>query len=649
MEATVTNLGPARHLTALLLISISGFMFSTAQAQVRPSMTQGQPELLYVQAPSWSASQPALNQPVVAPMAVAEGQWDQIGHLWPRLVSYSLETNSVEPYVQPDMRIGMQYNYSFNFELSARNSNGKALPIPDGWYQLQIVVIRKSRETIRTKAAPENPLERYVTSTSMFLRVANGSFGRKVSLRFPDIVATSLKHHLYVELIPLKDECEKSPEQGGGKFPCIQLNKKGEPDPLASVLEPRSDYKTYLVEMPFIPYMSSGGKIRDADDIANEPLPFTDDSLTRFIVRAQMYRGRLQMARTRSVSPAEHAANENITLESSEAPIFAPIKSQLLNLLNARALGNLKVTEDYGSLFASLCTELANRNQDRNQLRYYPGLISLQKRALAVQIKRCQAEPQKFLRLTRILHVGKPIASEVKRILQKPMVYTLMANYMSNRSSSVDTFTGFSIKPPAIIAKFLDQIGIGTGHTVNYANSRSLAESGIASMSTTIDFNYLALDIPTIGSQQCLEVRAIKESFSPFFDSSPGAKNGFYICAPVSTEKINVAEVYAHAFERCRDTTMMDCDTLTQSVNVPMRGDREISEFFYAIRRGVSPDHNNMITPFGDIEGASRYFANIPTNGAMQVITPIEFPREIVPSFIQRLSGNYQERFNDGL
>jgi hypothetical protein len=87
----------------------------------------------------------------------------------------------------------------------------------------------------------------------------------------------------------------------------------------------------------------------------------------------------------------------------------------------------------------------------------------------------------------------------------------------------------------------------------------------------------------------------------------------------------------------------MECDSLTQSVNHMLRGELEISALFYAIRDGISPDHNNRVMPFGNMANAERYFANTPLMDSMKVVTPIEFESEKIPSFFKKISGQYRE------
>ncbi len=576
--------------------------------------------------------QPNVYQPVINPRQIDGDQADQVGHLWPRAISYSMETNSYQAYIQSNLKVGVQHNYSFNFELSARNNHGKPISIPDGWYQLQIAVIKKQTKN-------QNPLDRYVTSSSMFVKVTSGSFGRRVSLRFPEFTHTSLKHHLFIELIPLREECESS----GVKIPCITVNAQGLADATKSILEPRAGYKTYLVEMPFIPYAPTGGKMRDADDLSEEEQAFLGGSLAKYIARAQLHRHRTALKALEDVSPANHAKKNLLHLVSTEDAAYARVSSQLRQLLDKKSYGPIKISHEHRPLLEALCGQLV-AHQTEFQERY--SKLSFKRELDAIikdRIRSCALEPEKFMRLSRVVHAGRPVPEKIERVAQKSLTYTIMANYMKSRAQSRDSVSSVSIKTPTLLVQFTDQIGLGLNHSVNFVNGRSEVESGIGSMSTSLDFNYVIFNLTLTGSQQCLEVRALPDTYAYFYNRRPGAKTGLYICAPKNDDLVETPEIYAHAFERCKDTTLVECDSLTQSVNVSLRGERELSAFFYAIRGGITPDHRNLVMPFGDMENAERYFANVPLMDDMEIVTPIEFAREKVPSFLQMISFQYRE------
>lgn len=639
-DAQVTNFGSQQHqytrnLSKFLTLSLLLGLSQLASARGSYSGQSYSNDYIYVQAPAMNSNQAFTYTPVIPPGQIPDGQMDQVGHLWPRSVSYSMQTNSLEAYLQSDLKIGMKYNYSFNFDLAARNGQGRGMATPDGWYQLQIAVIKKSGVGLRGQNKKADPLERYVTSASMFLKVTNGSFARRISLRFPDIRETSRKHHLFIELIPLQEDCDEN----GQKIRCIKVDARGEADPDHSILEPRPGYKTYLLEMPFMPFMPAGGKVGDVDDLSDEEQAFLGGSLAKYIARAQLLKNRQAIQGRDQNSPAEHARKNNLSLMSLDDPKLSQSAALIRKILDNKSLGTIKFDDNQKAMLVSLCTQLV-ANQDEFQARNAKMPFQRERSAVVkTHIRWCTKDPATYMRMSRVLHVGQTIPSKIERLAQKPLTYTLMSNFMSNRSISRDAYSSVNIKPPDILIKMLDMVGIGFNHSVTVGNSRSRSEMGVASMADSLDFNYVIFNIPTTGSQQCLEVRGQNEPGTFFYVESPKGNMGLYICDRKDDAIIETPELYAHVFERCKDTTMMECDKLSQSVNVALRGEREVSAFFYAIRGGISPDHNNRVTPFGDMDKAESYFAGIPLMDTMEIITPVEFPQEKIPSFLELATG----------
>lgn len=188
-------------------------------------------------------------------------------------------------------------------------------------------------------------------------------------------------------------------------------------------------------------------------------------------------------------------------------------------------------------------------------------------------------------------------------------------------------------------------VDVGVSNSVT--NSQGLGASTIASMMTALDFSYVVLNIPTVGSQNCMEIRPIANTSLPFYDSTKNGKNGFYVCDKVQREKMNVPEVYAHVFQRCTDSAILDCyDSLTQVINFGLRGEREMTAFLYTVRKNLSPTGDNRLPEFQTYKGAEQFFAATPMTDRLKVITPIEFPREGMPSFMTKLMYGYQEKFD---
>ena len=590
--------------------------------------TTGFNDLVFVQTPSSNPSQPPNYQPLIAPQQVPVGEWDQIGHLWPRMVSYSVETDAIDAFMSPRLELGMQYNYTFTFEINVNDGQGRLVPIPTGWYQLQVAVIRKSGKGLRVKKL--NPIERYVTSAAMFVKVTNGRNTVPVSLRFPNITDTSLKHHLFVELIPLKEDCSEGPET----FRCITVNSKGLPDTTRSLLEPRPGYKPYIVEMPFIAFYPAGGKVRESVDLKPETLSFLEGmSLAKYVAKAQLTKSG-DLRRKKAMSPARYAKKNRLDLLSLKDERLVKIAPLIRDILKRQSpTATFKIREDEKALYGPLCRFLLDYNAEINS-RYQEPLRSqvLGHSGLAD----CTSSPGKYMRLSRVSHVGTPVVSDIERVKQKTLNSAQMSNYMASRSASTDSSTSFGWKFPAFIAKVMETVGVSASQGVSVSNSRAHSETGIQSLSANLDFNYVVVAIPNINSRQCLEVQALDVGF--FYDKTPGATNGLYICDEKIPDATETLEIYAHVFERCKDTTMMECDKVSQSVNQMLRGENEISDFFQNVRKFVSADHQSRLEMLESANAASRE--------DMVIVNPIEFTREHIPLYMKIIPGYYQEKFN---
>lgn len=602
-------------------------------------------ELVYVQAPAFSAAHHARTQPVITSTLPDNVDPNNLEHLWSESVSFAKTTKFAELFVQRNLKPGVKYNYQATIDLGARRIDGYETKVPNGWYQFQVAVIRPADSRIK------NPYDRYVTSDSMFLKVKNGKFSRRVSLSFPDIGATAAMSHLVIELIPLQENCDNTP--------CINLRPDGYPDERRSQLKPRIGYRSFVVEIPFIPYQGGGGSA-DADDLSKENMPFPGPSLAEFIAKAQLRIGKSILAPKPAITPLAHAQKENLNLVTAQDPRLTNALPYLQKIIRSIDGPLITLGQKNVEMFGPLCAALINQSQPfRNfiqNLRKYPSHPL--SRDIPGYIQRvqqhCAQNPADYLRMTRVIHVGE-VSGDANVPVERALKYTMIANYVRNRSHSVETYTGVNVnatvKLPSFISKFTDAIGIGggggTSQTVGWSNSRSTSETGIASTSNGMDFNFVGAEIPTVDSQQCLEVRVSPDAKGGIYDATPGANNGFYICLPRESGELTVRETYAHMFEPCRDSTMSSCNSKSQLVNHMARGEREISALFYGIRDGITADHDNRVIPFGTIKKAEAYFNAIPVEDEMEVITPVVFEREVIPSFWQKLTAEYQERFTN--
>lgn len=657
MGYTVTNYGNMGRLAASVVV---GFLFyiGTANAQFNTNNN-----IVFIQA-AGIGSNPVQTIPVLRSPTTPNSLAGASNDVWPKLVQFQPVTEWVEPYIQNDMSYGLQYTYQFYFELSARNNNGNGVAVPDGWYQLQIAVVKISNEKIfNPNPQPENPLSRYVTSTSAIVKVTQGSFSRKVSLRFPKVIDTALKHHLYIELIPLDNNCNSTGPDGKQiSAACIKTNPDKTANVLASTLKPLNNFRNYLIEMPFVPKVTSGTKLSDTDDINAKNLPF-EKSLADYIAAAQLFQGQERRSKqVRPLTPEQYAAEAKLHYMTPDDPFFEQMgsrwkergapswKEMFESILRQRSAGVIHIPDQFKSMFSMLCEGFANKNQKYNRDIMQPTMFFSPYGDVYQAIQFCQMFPERDFRITRVIHIGKPLGAQYKRINQGNYNYNLMSNFALNRSSSRDTFQSYSFKPASILFNFISSLGLGMGFvdigvTNSVGNSRSTSGTGIASMGMTLDFTNATLNIPTVNSTACLEIRPAARAGYAYYDFTPGAKNGFYICD--KTANIDIPETFAHVFIRCGDSGSIECyDPVTQSMNFSLRGEREISGFLYAVRKMINPEGDNVLPPFAETPGAEQFFRLTSVTGNMRYITPIEFPTEAVPSFMGRLLYMYGEKFD---
>jgi hypothetical protein len=663
----VTILGIHRRiLSALVGVTFTAGAYSvTAEARGSSGLNS---TVVMVQSPAWTTMGTIQNNPVVVPPDISDAEASTLNDLWPRLVAFSPQTDYVEPFIQPDLSFGLQYNYQFNFELSARNASGNRLGAPDGWYQLQLAVVKKSKDSIfHASTSNETAYERFVTSTSAIVKVSGGSFARKISLRFPDVRAVANKHHLFIELIPLKNECfQEMPSGPAEKVACIAVKDDGSADATRSKLIPNEKFRPYLIEMPFVPLVTSGSKLSDTGDVDGEDIPYTDKSLADYIARSQqVIASRLAFNARRPLTASQYAQRNKLHFLRSDDPLFVAagerwldnktgtLKSFFDELIQAKSAGPITVTAEDGAMFSAICQALAYKNELYREYLSTPqiGLGFSQYGDVHSLISLCRHNGRHAFRITRVTHSGQPVMKDIKRISQRPFSYNIMNNFVVSRSESYDTTASFTFKPHQILFKFLEGFGLNLGFvdfgiTNSNTNSQGTSGAGLSSMMTSLDFSYVVLNIPTVGTQRCLDIRPIANTALPFYDYRDGAKNGFYICERPQPTTINVVETFAHIFERCTNSAILDCyDPLTQVTNFALRGDREISAFLYTVRTSLSAAGDNRLGNFQDFNGAEQFFAATPMTDRRIVINPVEFPNEGVPSFISKLTWTYREKF----
>ncbi|NJL25352.1 MAG: hypothetical protein HC902_09345 [Calothrix sp. SM1_5_4] len=498
------------------------------------------------------------------------------------------------------------------------------------------------------------------------VKVSDGSFNRDIALRFDNITATTLLNDFYVEILPLQEECDGGRPPDGRKVirkKCIQLHPDGAIDSAKSELRVRDGYKSYLIRGEIVPFLGSASGKADPDSSSSAiASALGGDTLAKFAVDAMAYRRRVSLrSNPERVGPAEYAAENRLHYLDIDDPLidqvmqrnpkFARAREELRRIFANRSIGTITLSEDQRPLMSVLCDVLVRKNEAyQNRKKDVGSFVTVDLADVQEKIRQCSLQPGRFLRMSRIIHVGKVDTTRpVRRLFNQQLNFAVIANFVVNRGHSFDTITSLNFKPGGFLVKILDSVGIFAildfGQTVINVETRGKSEASIASLSDTMDVNPLGLNIPVADSRSCLHVSPVKSTTSPFIDHRPEANNGLYICDE-QVKSSEVHEIYAHIVTRARDSSIVEAyDALTQTVNLSLRGDRELSAFFYQVRKGITPDHHNQIFPPEMLKGRRPVLCLDPLgrHGPRGPSRPL--PGKPIPSFTERMLFQHKERF----
>ena len=660
MHLKVTNLVHPKRFLALVC---AFFATSTATAQ-HYSAVNGDYQSAQSYYPTGDIetrnSQPALGnlQPGQLPGATRTN----LVQLWPATISYAAETKFMNPTIAPDLSFGINYSYSFTFNLGAKKINGEAAEIPNGWYKLNLAVVLTDADNIfrrSLKIQSESPYDRFVTSTSLLVNVTSGRLTRTITLSFPNVTATTLKNHLFVEFIPLKKDCKV----GNKTVSCIAVQADGRmtPDLSRSVVEPLSGVQPYLVEMPFVPLQQAGRYDRSPDYDASSMLqPLTQQSLSQYISTARLYQQRKLWSRYGAVEPKEYAKATHLEYFNRDQIQNRKAIELINRIFAAEGIGTITLSDEDKKVLPVFCNLLMENNRQ-----FQATLVGYSKtyrdRIFNGHAQLCARHPERYLALSRVTHIAKLDGQKPpKSIFTRSMSFNLMANFMVARTRSEDLSQNISIKPQSLLFGGLEAFGIVFPEPVTWTenlsvtNGRSSSESMLGTMVSNLDFNVNAMNLTAAHAVQCLHVVALppdkplffdQPGFSPFYDSRPNADHGLYICGD-EQRNLNVQELYAHVFERGKETSTVDAfEANSQSANFSLRGDRDIAAFFYSIRSNITPKHDSKIFPFKILEKAGQYLASRPVSHNKLVVQPLTFAKDETPSFVDKVFGLYSESF----
>ncbi|MBX3020369.1 MAG: hypothetical protein KF799_01730 [Bdellovibrionales bacterium] len=577
--------------------------------------------------------------------------------LWSDSVRYEPADDRFQiPYVQSDLRVGYQLNYKFTFQLKARRLNSDKLPrIPDGWYLFTTAMVLKETAHLYNGRAL-SLTERFVTSTMpRAIYITDGRFTESLSFRFDNLTPTALNNLLYAELLPLAKTCRNTATKT--TYPCISTLPNGKADMSKSdVSQLLPGYRPYLAQLAIIPFKSKGDATLTADEDAS---PLGNQTLASFVVNARREQNAKRIRERPRTRTAEQYAEANnlyfLNVDDAQLKYLSPRwlrgkdpAAMITSLLNEKGFGGVTISESYKQLLPLFCHVLYQRNRQYQEVQEYAGVFG---RNPMDAIRYCMYE-ENTLNLTRLIHIGKVDTTRPVLTSMNPQLnYTIMNNFMVTRGRTRDSSTSVSEKPLALLGplvKFLESSGfplpIDFTHSVSVSYSQTKAEMSMASMNEIMDFNPLGLVFGAADARVCLQVSVTPTRNMPYFDSRKGSKNGLYICLP-QVERMDVEEVYAHIFTYSHDSSISKAfEPGSQTFNRSLRGDRDLSAFFYQIRSTLRPAHGPEIFPNAPASAAQSYL-NRPMMEPGIIANPINFERDWQNSLTQMALFQYKEKF----
>ncbi len=596
-------------------------------------------------------------QPVIQGPLTLDGNHDQkdIVGIWPSSAGFQRGGEEwIQYYLQPNMKLGVSFTNNYKFVLTASDPLSHQRMVPDGWYLLQMAVLKpqlnQALDFHREAGLPKKPgpYERFVTSASVFVEVSGGQINDKeITLKFPNLTVTSLMNHLYIELSPLARDCGTQPNI----YPCINFKADGKPDPINSEIQVLPGYKPYLIDMPFLPSQEGSqrsGKRVDASEV------FGTENLRKFIAKTKLLQGESD----RGISVGQFVQDNKLQYLSIHDPGLMALGRtwfpgdaatvSIKQLIERPGIGSMIFPAASHKLYPLLCYALFRQNEGYAAQSATAGAMT------GNWLNYCSHQPDKVMRLSRVTHVMQFDESAAQPLFAQAMKFGLQANFMVSRSHSDDNSVSFN--PLASVFNLVESFGVplsaaGFHYTVSASNGISTSESSSGSELKTLDFNMIGMEFPVLRARRCLEIKPLPNS-GVFWDARPEAKhNGLYICLDESRESFRGGEVYSHIYDHPGNTSIIDASSaLAQAVNVSLQGDREISTFYYRVRGALTPHHNSKIRPFDMLASAQAMFNATPLANSNLIVNPIDFYRADAPSMVQRVVGDAAQHFmQDGV
>lgn len=586
----------------------------------------------------------------------------------PQTIYYDPGQNFVSWYVQDDLQVGYQYTYRFSVDLKAFSSDGRfERQVPDGWYLLTIAVMKK--DTSYMYGRETTLYDRFVTAADpIIVNISNGKItGREVSLKFDSIDDTAIENTLYLELAPLYENCGYS-DQTGHTYskPCITLDSRNQPDVAHSDLRFQTAVQPFIADMDFLAFKRSDRATVDPTKYMREGNPFLNQpNLASFVTIARKQkedtRRRLRATALNSAQYAQllklnylYLTDPIIQKAEAAMPDAINFRSTIQSLLDTKALGTIKLNDSVRNILPGFCALLQELNGEQRES-YLSRFMSNFTMVRSWNVTNCkEGDPDSIFTIKRIVHVGNiNRRGEGPTIIRADtMPFTVTKNFVVSRSHSGGSYWNVTLRPYPTVSRFNEkvlQVGVPIDSTqpTNSGTDRSRVEIMSTSTADNLNFDVLALNIPTVQSQACLEVRILAKAGSSYYDSRPNALNGLYICDTVK-RNMDVQEIYGHMFTRSPDSPLAPgFHPVKSNVNLTFRGDQFLSYVYYSLRDSLKPEHDAETMPSQLMEKAVQNTYKKPFQFSNMVVTSVHFMKEPYPSLAETRFNQEAEPFSE--
>jgi hypothetical protein len=520
--------------------------------------------------------------------------------VWPNSVSYTDRKpapryKSTSFKVERDLNLTVTRHYSFTINISRDDFRGTSQTLNDGWYLMNMALILPNPEVpargkigLGAKLPPE---DLYIASVSRLVRYSNGAIQTDVDMEFDNMTVLALESQLYIQLAPVIQESLEI-------LPSGYVNVYNTTVAIAD-----SSATPLVVSIPFTPIKDNDSRHISTPDNGNR----TDvliENLQKYTNDAQLIRAN---ARPQPMDESTFATKNKLFLLNADDITFpehaAAFDRQLFNNLFEITNGAVQPLPDNLSpaITNALCAKLFAVQPGRAYRGIYQSGDYL-------RMEGCRRDPDKYLRFSKTIHAKAVVTGNSFGVEEVPLHYNVLSNFSISLSDSTDTTMslGASVNSVSLLSAFgknadFTVANISVSANVSQNQNFSVGHSGTGQTITSLTVTPIEAQIPLATYRTCLMVEANTAALQTRLKF-----NGLYICQPMRTG-LNFTEHFYLALQDVNGKT----DVSNQAVNVLMRSERDINEFFSAIDQFVNPIKNDPISVGDVFKNSKQIYARL--------------------------------------